>query len=76
MWLLSPKLIFLNFCQFFMDQVWYLFLLCTGMNLGVKLGMDPKILAGIVNTSSGRCWSSDTYNPVPGMYLLMNNIDC
>jgi len=37
------------------------------MNLGVKLGMDPKILAGIINTSSGRCWSSDSYNPVPGV---------
>eukprot|EP01121_Diplochlamys_sp_Union-15-3_P005176 TRINITY_DN15516_c0_g1_i1.p1 TRINITY_DN15516_c0_g1~~TRINITY_DN15516_c0_g1_i1.p1 ORF type:complete len:324 (-),score=57.32 TRINITY_DN15516_c0_g1_i1:14-985(-) len=37
------------------------------MNLGVKLGMDPKTLAGIFNTSSARCWSSDTYNPVPGV---------
>jgi 3-hydroxyisobutyrate dehydrogenase len=37
------------------------------MNLGTKLGMDPKILAGIINTSSGRCWSSDTYNPFPGV---------
>jgi len=37
------------------------------MNLGVKLGIDPKLLAGIINTSSGRCWSSDTYNPVPGV---------
>lgn len=37
------------------------------MNLGVSLGMDPTVLAGIVNTSSGRCWSSDTYNPVPGV---------
>eukprot|EP01092_Planopodium_desertum_P016516 TRINITY_DN9235_c0_g1_i2.p1 TRINITY_DN9235_c0_g1~~TRINITY_DN9235_c0_g1_i2.p1 ORF type:complete len:115 (+),score=23.31 TRINITY_DN9235_c0_g1_i2:96-440(+) len=37
------------------------------MNLGTKLGMDPKILAGIFNTSSARCWSSDTYNPVPGV---------
>jgi len=38
-----------------------------GMNLGVKLGMDPKKLAGIFNTSSARCWSSDTYNPCPGV---------
>lgn len=37
------------------------------MNLGVKLGMDPKVLAGIINTSTGRTWSSDTYNPVPGV---------
>lgn len=38
-----------------------------GMALAAKLGMDPKIFAGIVNTSSGRCWSSDTYNPYPGV---------
>jgi 3-hydroxyisobutyrate dehydrogenase len=37
------------------------------MNLGVSLGLDPKVLAGIINTSSGRCWSSDTYNPYPGV---------
>jgi len=37
------------------------------MALGVSLGMDPKVLAGIINTSSGRCWSSDTYNPYPGV---------
>ncbi len=37
------------------------------MNLGVRLGADPKVLAGIINTSAGRCWSSDTYNPVPGV---------
>jgi 3-hydroxyisobutyrate dehydrogenase len=36
-----------------------------GMTLATKLGMDPKVFAGIVNTSSGRCWSSDTYNPYP-----------
>ncbi len=37
------------------------------MNLGVALGIDPTVLAGIINTSSGRCWSSDTYNPYPGV---------
>jgi 3-hydroxyisobutyrate dehydrogenase len=41
------------------------------MNLGIKLGLDPKLLAGIFNTSSARCWSSDTYNPVPG---VMENV--
>jgi 3-hydroxyisobutyrate dehydrogenase len=41
------------------------------MNLGVALGIDPKILAQIINTSSGRCWSSDTYNPYPG---IMDNV--
>ncbi|TBW33532.1 3-hydroxyisobutyrate dehydrogenase [Azotobacter chroococcum] len=37
------------------------------MSLGVALGMDPQVLAGILNTSSGRCWSSDSYNPFPGV---------
>jgi 3-hydroxyisobutyrate dehydrogenase len=41
------------------------------MNLGASLGIDPKVLAGIINTSSGRCWSSDTYNPYPG---VMDNV--
>jgi 3-hydroxyisobutyrate dehydrogenase len=41
------------------------------MNLGVALGIDPKVLAGIINTSSGRCWSSETYNPYPG---VMENV--
>ena len=38
-----------------------------GMTLAAKLGMDPKVFAAVVNTSSGRCWSSDTYNPYPGV---------
>ncbi|MEO5862996.1 MAG: 3-hydroxyisobutyrate dehydrogenase [Burkholderiales bacterium] len=41
------------------------------MNLGASLGIDPKLLAGIINTSSGRCWSSDTNNPYPG---VMENV--
>lgn len=37
------------------------------MALGVSLGMEASVLAGIINTSSGRCWSSDTCNPFPGV---------
>lgn len=37
------------------------------MALGERLGIDAGVLAGIVNTSTGRCWSSDTYNPFPGV---------
>ncbi|KAJ3609519.1 hypothetical protein NHX12_024040 [Muraenolepis orangiensis] len=37
------------------------------MNLGLRLGLDPKLLAQILNMSSGRCWSSEVYNPVPGV---------
>lgn len=37
------------------------------MALGEALGIDPKVLGGIINTSTGRCWSSETYNPFPGI---------
>jgi len=37
------------------------------MNLGIKLGMNPQLLASIFNTSTARCWSSDSYNPVPNI---------
>lgn len=36
-------------------------------NLGQKLGLDAKVLADIINSSTGRCWSSQLYNPVPGL---------
>jgi len=36
-------------------------------NLGIALGMDPKVMANIFKTSTARCWSTDTYNPVPGV---------
>jgi 3-hydroxyisobutyrate dehydrogenase len=39
--------------------------------LGAKLGMDSKILTNIMKVSSSRCWSVDTYNPVPG---IMENV--
>ena len=32
-----------------------------------RLELDPKLLASILNTSSGQCWSSLKYNPVPGI---------
>lgn len=38
------------------------------MNLGMKLGLDPNLLAGIMGTATGRCWAVDTYNPVPGVH--------
>lgn len=37
------------------------------MAIGVRLGAEPETLAGIFNTSSGRCWASDAMNPVPGV---------
>ncbi|CAL5223421.1 g5934 [Coccomyxa viridis] len=34
---------------------------------GRRLGLDPKVLADVFNSSSARCWSSEAYNPVPGV---------
>ncbi|CAG9980498.1 unnamed protein product [Clonostachys byssicola] len=37
------------------------------MNLGMKWGLDPKKLAGVINVSTGRCWPSEVNNPVRGV---------
>lgn len=37
------------------------------MALGNALGIDSEVLAGVINTSTGRCWSSEVYNPWPGI---------
>lgn len=37
------------------------------MALGSALGIDTEVLASIINTSTGRCWSSEAYNPWPGI---------
>lgn len=34
--------------------------------LGRRLGLDDQVLFDVASTSSGRCWSLDTYCPVPG----------
>ena len=36
-----------------------------------SLGLDKKLLAQILSSATGRCWSVDTYNPVPG---VMENV--
>jgi 3-hydroxyisobutyrate dehydrogenase len=41
--------------------------LSESLALGVKLGMDPKVLSEIMAVSTARCWSLDTYNPVPNI---------
>ena len=40
---------------------------CEAMNLGTELGLDGQALADLINTSSGRCWSSEVNNPVAGV---------
>ncbi|KAF5330671.1 hypothetical protein D9619_005886 [Psilocybe cf. subviscida] len=35
------------------------------MLLGQSLGLDPAVLASVINSSTGGCWSSSVNNPVP-----------
>ncbi|KAH8254665.1 hypothetical protein KR032_011549 [Drosophila birchii] len=37
------------------------------MNLAVRQGLDASVFAEIINTSTGRCWASEIYNPVAGI---------
>lgn len=37
------------------------------MNLGIRWGLNPKTLADMINSSTGRCWPSEINNPVPGV---------
>eukprot|EP00904_Undaria_pinnatifida_P008233 jgi/Undpi1/453/HiC_scaffold_1.g00449.m1 len=37
------------------------------MSLGSKMGMDPTVLANVLNASTARCWASEAYNPCPGV---------
>ncbi|KAI0064704.1 3-hydroxyisobutyrate dehydrogenase [Artomyces pyxidatus] len=36
------------------------------MLLGQRLGLNAAVLAGVINSSTGACWSSSVNNPVPG----------
>ncbi|KAK7045562.1 hypothetical protein VNI00_007394 [Paramarasmius palmivorus] len=37
------------------------------MNLGMRLGIDPKVLSNCFKTSSSSNWVNNTINPVPGV---------
>lgn len=37
------------------------------MNLGIRWGLDPKVLANLINVSTGKCWPSEVNNPVEGV---------
>jgi 3-hydroxyisobutyrate dehydrogenase len=41
------------------------------MSLGLRWGIDRHVLASVINQSSGRCWSSEHYNPCPD---VMENV--
>jgi 3-hydroxyisobutyrate dehydrogenase len=34
------------------------------MQMGLKLGLDKNVLKSVINSSSGKCWSSEVNNPV------------
>ncbi|NQX87215.1 MAG: 3-hydroxyisobutyrate dehydrogenase [Halioglobus sp.] len=38
---------------------------CEALEMGVRNGLDPKILSEIMLASSGRNWSLEVYNPYP-----------
>lgn len=40
---------------------------CEAFSLGEKLGLDPARLFDVMSTSSGSCWSVNTYCPVTGV---------
>ena len=40
---------------------------CEAFSLAEKLGLDQQSLFDVVSTSSGSCWSVNTYCPVPGI---------
>jgi 3-hydroxyisobutyrate dehydrogenase len=40
---------------------------CEAFALASKLGLDAQKLFDVVSTSSGSCWSVNTYCPVPGV---------
>lgn len=37
------------------------------MNLGIKWGIEPKALANLINSATGRSWPTEINNPVPGV---------
>jgi len=37
------------------------------MNLGIKWGLDAKVLGNLINISTGKCWPSEINNPVEGV---------
>jgi len=39
--------------------------ICEAMNLGEALGVDPEVLADVMNVSTAKCWSSEVNNPHP-----------
>lgn len=47
--------------------------ICEATNLGEQLGVDPNILASVMNTSTAKCWSSQVNNPHPAVAAAAAN---
>jgi len=43
--------------------------LSEGMQIGLNSGLDAKTLSEIINKSTARSWTSEHYNPVPGVFI-------
>eukprot|EP00669_Euglena_mutabilis_P003109 TRINITY_DN14039_c0_g1_i1.p1 TRINITY_DN14039_c0_g1~~TRINITY_DN14039_c0_g1_i1.p1 ORF type:complete len:289 (+),score=53.65 TRINITY_DN14039_c0_g1_i1:76-942(+) len=41
--------------------------IAEAMLLGTRLGVAPEVLAKALNNATARCWSSEVYNPYPGI---------
>ncbi|CAF4112423.1 unnamed protein product [Rotaria sp. Silwood2] len=41
--------------------------ICNNLLAAIRLGLNKDILAKLINSSSGQCWSSQIYNPCPGV---------
>lgn len=37
------------------------------LNVGVKMGLNPRKLTDVINASGGQCWVTSQCNPVPGI---------
>ena len=47
--------------------------ICEALSLGEELGVDPVVLASVMNTSTAKCWSSEVNNPHPAVAERMAN---
>jgi 3-hydroxyisobutyrate dehydrogenase len=47
---------------------------CEAMNLGEALGVDPAVLASVMDQSTAGCWSSRVNNPHPAVALAKGGV--
>jgi len=43
--------------------------ICEALNLGDSLGVDPVVLANVINSSTAKCWSCEANNPHPDVAM-------